>query len=74
MNVTDPCNDKAPWRAALEDAAVIAGITFFAGLISTGATFPPDAQVLWTSFLSTGMIALTTWATKRGIKIGRNQE
>lgn len=70
VNVTDPCNDKAPWKAALEDAVVIAGVTFFSTLVATGAVFPPEPQVLYATGLSTGLIALTTWATKRGVKIG----
>lgn len=68
VNVTDPCNDKAPWKAALEDAGVIGGITLVSSLITAG--FPPSVQLLYTAGLSAIFIGITTWATKRGIGIG----
>lgn len=66
LNSTNPCNDKAPWRAALEDALVIGLVAFFSALIAT-QEWPPSDQTLWATGAAAALAGLVAWAKARQI-------
>lgn len=67
LNVTNPCIDKAPWQAALEDALVIGLVAFFSALVAT-QEWPPTDHTLWATGAAASLAGLLAWAKARNIQ------
>lgn len=72
MNLTDPSTSKTPARSAIEDALLVSAINLVTSLLAVTALGLPDLIVLYTTGLPAILVGLTTYATKRGIIIGKD--
>lgn len=67
LNSTNPCNNKEPIRAALEDGAVIGATAFCTGMLAT-QVFPPEPATLWITGIAALLAGLVAYARARNIQ------
>ena len=60
---------KAPILVAAEDSLVVGIYSFVAGIIATGAQFPPTSNVLWATGLAAVLAGTISWAKARNVAV-----
>jgi len=67
--ISEPEPSKSSCRVAAEESMIVGAFAFLSGLIATGLSFPPTAEVLYATGIVAGLAGVTAWARKRMIEV-----
>jgi len=71
MNLNDPCQDKTPFKQAIEDAMVVGAFTATTALVAIG--YPPTLAAIYVPILSSITIGIVTYMKARNIQAPKKE-